>query len=205
MLNFLISELVNKNGTRLGSDNINLSVDDSISTSNSTLDPMFNPDTGEQIKSSSVQSTTQQGYKGWYSLLPMPSVKASSSINIDVYDNNIDHMKDVKKTSKQKSKKITKKKIDEMIEDLVRKKNSKDIINYMSDDNELKKDNDILEIDNISEENPLLVRKVKALIDIIEKNEANGEQKGIILNFLIKNIGTVDIPSNYKKEIMNNI
>ena len=46
----------------------------SKSASNSTLDPMYYQD-GDQIRNASVQSTRQQGYRGYYSLVPMPSVK----------------------------------------------------------------------------------------------------------------------------------
>ena len=65
MINFAnikipINELVNSDGTRIGADNVKLSVDNSKSASNSTLDPMFDAN-GNQLKNSSIQSTRQQG------------------------------------------------------------------------------------------------------------------------------------------------
>jgi len=84
-----------------------------------------------------------------------------------------------------------------MVEDIVTKKVTKDIFNL--------KKNEIPDIDAVAEENPILVRKLKNLIDIVSLNQATGEQKGIILNFLVSNIDTVNIPVEYKKEIIKNL
>jgi hypothetical protein len=84
-----------------------------------------------------------------------------------------------------------------MIEDIVNKKIAKDILNVRK--------NGIPDIDVVSEENPILVRKLKNLVDIVDLNQATGEQKGVILNFLINNIGTVDIPVEYKEEIVKKL
>ena len=67
------------------------------------------------------------------------------------------------------------------------------------------KKNEIPDIDVVAEENPILVRKLKNLIDIVSLNQATGEQKGVILNFLVTNIDTVNIPVEYKKEIIKNL
>ena len=84
-----------------------------------------------------------------------------------------------------------------MVEDLVTKQITKDVFNL--------KKNGIPDIDVVSEENPILVRKLKNLIDIVGLNQATGEQKGVILNFLIDNIGIVDIPTEYKQEIVKKL
>jgi hypothetical protein len=91
-----------------------------------------------------------------------------------------------------------------MVEDIVDKKFPKEVVDKITKYGDVNK-NGIPDIDIISEENPLLVRKVKNLIDIISKNQATGEQKGVILNFLINNIGTTDIPMEYKQEMLKKL
>jgi len=198
----IIKELVNKEGGKLGGDNVTLSVDNSKSASNSTMDPMFNPEDGDQLKNSVVQSTRQQGYRGWYSLVPMPAVRTSTANSIDYIDN-IDYMEDEKDT-KKKLKKTSKRKMEEYVEDIVSKKLSKDVLDKVNKDGDIRK-NGIPDIDVIGEENPILVRKTKNLIDIIKTNLATGEEKGIILNFLISNIDTLDIPSEYKQQMLKKL
>lgn len=181
--------------------------DDVKSTSNSTTDPIFNPEDGEQLKNATAQQR-QQGYRGYYSLVPMPAVK--TPIASDSYPTMVSYMddeEDVRKTSKinklknikikRKIKETSSDKMKGMVEDLVTKQITKDVFNL--------KKNGIPDIDVVSEENPILVRKLKNLIDIVGLNQATGEQKGVILNFLIDNIGIVDIPTEYKQEIVKKL
>ena len=44
---------------------------------------------------------------------------------------------------------------------------------------------EIGDLDSIRDTNPILIRKVGALKDIIEKNDASGEEKAVILNYLL--------------------
>ena len=247
----ILKELVDKDGVRLGGNNVKLSVDNSKSASNSTMDPMFNPEDGDQLKNSVVQSTHQQGYKDYpYSLIPLPA--RAAGIARTVGDDTTDFMSDEKESyrnkmrkkvqkaketaksqpgspkykpsntpekkgdnsyrdkmidkvtkAKERIKEASKTKMEEYVEDIVSKNFSKDVLDKIKSDGEIRR-NGIPNIDVI-EENPVLVRKVKNLIDIIEKNQASGEQKGIILNFLINNIGTVDIPNEYKQEMLKKL
>jgi hypothetical protein len=280
----ILNELVNSDGTRIGSNNVKLSRDNSKSASNSTMDPMYDPEDGHQIKNSVTQSTRQQGYRGYYSLVPMPSVRTPTA-SVYNYMNNIDYMGDeplhpesdftdigekrkwIKKVnneelewwedidglitslsdilevqidldylqdfeefmgypnweSKEEFEKYfidwwenkekyyagrmeesSKKKMKSMVEDIVDKKFPKEVVDKLKKYGDIRK-NGVPDIEVISDENPLLVRKVKNLIDIIEKNQASGEQKGVILNFLINNIGTVDIPTEYKQEMLKKL
>lgn len=200
MINW-INELVDKDGVRLGGNNVKLSVDNSKSASNSTMDPMFNPDDGDQLKNSVVQSTRQQGYRKFpYSLVPLPARAAGIARTVG---DDTDYMEDEKESYKNRTKKTSKNKMEEYVEDIVSKKFPKDVLDKIKSDGEIRR-NGVPNIDVI-EENPVLVRKVKNLIDIIEKNQASGEQKGIILNFLINNIGTVDIPNEYKQEMLKKL
>ena len=250
----ILSELVNSDGTRIGSNNVKLSRDNSKSASNSTMDPMYSPEDGDQVRNSVVQSTRQQGYRGYYSLVPMPAVRTPTA-SVYNYMNNIDYMSDesnfiedvdglVMSLSDKLNTKInlehlqdfeeymgypywqskeefenafvdwwdnkgvveesSKKKMKNMVEDIVDKKFPKEVVDKLKKYGDIRK-NGVPDIEIISEENPLLVRKVKSLVDIIEKNQATGEQKGVILNFLINNIGTVDIPTEYKQEMLKKL
>jgi len=281
----ILSELVNSDGTRIGGNNVKLSRDNSKSASNSTMDPMYDID-GDQIRNSVVQSTRQQGYRGYYSLVPMPAVRTPTA-SVYNYMNNIDYMSDeplhpqsdftdigekrkwIKKVNNEpeelewwedidglitslsdildvqidleylqdfeefmgypyweskeefenhfidwwenkekyyagKMEESSKKKMKNIIEDIVDKKFPKEVVDKIKKYGDIKK-NGVPDIEIISDENPLLVRKVKSLVDIIEKNQATGEQKGVILNFLINNIGTIDIPTEYKQEMLKKL
>ena len=217
MINW-INELVNKDGVRLGDDNVKLSVDNSKSASNSTIDPMYNPETGDQLKNATAQQR-QQGYRKFpWSLVPMPARTAGATSYMDDTEDVIEKGKEkwpkkgdkkqpvpppkhttnppFTKNPKEKLKEASRKKMEEYVEDIISKKNiSKDVLSK----------NGIPDVDNISEDNPVLVRKVKSLIDIISKNQATGEQKGMILNYLISNIGTTDIPIEYKQEMVKKL
>ena len=244
----ILKELVNSNGARIGADNVKLNRDNSKSASNSTMDPMYNPEDGKQLKNSRIQSTTQPGYRrNLYSLVPLTTSGKVSYMSDDSSNDwweNIEELANelsiVMKTvvteddlyefdefygnpnwdskeqylntfekwfpNKEKSKieESAKKKMKNMVEDIVDKKFPKEVVDKIKKYGDVNK-NGIPDIEIISEENPLLVRKVKNLIDIITKNQATGEQKGVILNFLVNNIDTIDIPSEYKKEIIKKI
>lgn len=249
----ILNELVNSDGTRIGGNNVKLSRDNSKSASNSTMDPMYDLD-GDQVRNSVVQSTRQQGYRGYYSLVPMPAVRTPTASvynymdNIDYMDDESDFTEDVNSIitslsseldtkidlndlqdfeeymgypywqSKQEFESAfidwwgdktnvvesSKKKMKNMVEDIVDKKFPKEVVDKLKKYGDIRK-NGVPDIEVISEENPLLVRKVKSLVDIVEKNQATGEQKGVILNFLINNIGTIDIPTEYKQEMLKKL
>ena len=127
-------------------------------------------------------------------LLPMPQAISYMS----------DEDEKTGKKSKEKIKKSSKKKMGEMVEDIVNKKFSKEVLDKVKINGDINK-NGVPDIEIISDENPLLVRKVKNLIDIISKNQATGEQKGVILNYLINNIGSTDIPMEYKSEMLKKL
>jgi hypothetical protein len=197
MINWIkinINELVNKDGTRIGSNNVKLSRDDSKSASNSTSDPIYDPETGKQLKNA-VSQQRQNGYRGWKATMLLPMPQAISYMS--------DEDKKIEK-NKEKVKKSSKKKMGEMVEDIVNKKFSKEVLDKVKINGDINK-NGVPDIEIISDENPLLVRKVKNLIDIISKNQATGEQKGVILNYLINNIGSTDIPMEYKSEILKKL
>jgi len=108
---------------------------------------------------------------------------------------------DDKKNSEVKEPKKIKKKI-------IKKKNIKEnIFTKKEFDKEFVKTNNtdsiqtkIGELNSIRDTNPILIRKVGALKDIIEKNNASGEEKAVILNYLLS-MDLTDIPSNQKEEL----
>lgn len=198
MINW-INELVDKDGVRLGGNNVKLSVDNSVSSSNSTIDPMYNPTNGRQLKNATALQR-QQGYrKSPYSLVPMPTMTPGKDPSIDYMDDE-EELSNPKKRLEDKSKQ----KMEEYVEDIVTKKFPKDVLNKVKSTDDIRR-NGVPDVEVIAQENPVLVRKVKNLIDIIEKNQATGEQKGMILNYLINNIGMVDIPSEFKQEMLKKL
>jgi len=200
MINF-VNEFIYFDGKRVPNR------DDVKSASNSTTDPMFDPEDGDQLKNATAQQR-QQGYRGYYSLVPMPAVK--TPLASDSYPTMVSYMDDEEETrEKPKNKRIkvknirkkikeaSKNKMEDMVEDIVNKKIAKDVLDV--------KKNGIPDIDVVSDENPILVRKLKNLIDIISLNQATGEQKGVILNFLLNNTDMADIPREYKEELKKKI
>ena len=197
-----INELVNKDGTRIGANNVQIGQNNSKSASNSTSDPMYDPEDGDQLKNA-VSQQRQNGQRGRNAgyLLRIPATSVGSSDGMSYMS---DEDKKRRKKSKEEIEKSSKKKMGEMVEDIVNKKFSKEVLDKVKINGDINK-NGIPDIEIISDENPLLVRKVKNLIDIISKNQATGEQKGVILNYLINNIGSTDIPMEYKSEMLKKL
>lgn len=104
---------------------------------------------------------------------------------------------------KSKLKETSKNKMDELIEDVFTKKDfDKDFITKKnSSDLRL---NAIQPMDSIKESNPIILRKVVILKDLIDKDDVTGEEKAIILNYLLS-INMTDIPQQYKEELKKKI
>ena len=63
---------------------------------------------------------------------------------------------------------------------------------------------EIPNLDSIRETNPILIRKVTALKDIIEKNNTSGEEMGVILNHILS-MDLKEIPKEYKNILKNKL
>ena len=99
-------------------------------------------------------------------------------------------------------KETSKGKMDSLIEDIFTKKDfDKEFVNKKNSDIRL---NGIQPLDTIKDTNPILIRKVQNLKELIEKNDATGEEKAIILNYLL-GIDMNDIPQQYKDELKKRI
>ena len=64
--------------------------------------------------------------------------------------------------------------------------------------------NEIPNLESLRETNPILIRKVSALRDIIEKNNTSGEEIGVILNFLL-DMNLRELPKDYKNILKNKL
>jgi hypothetical protein len=107
----------------------------------------------------------------------------------------------VKKSVEKKIEENSKKKIDKIIEDVFTKKDfDRDFVTKQSD----LRLNGIQPLDTIKDSNPILIRKVQTLKELIEKNDATGEEKAIILNYLL-DMDMTDIPNEYKNELKKKI
>tara|TARA_R110000868_G_scaffold46637_6_gene153856 strand:- start:1381 stop:2007 length:627 start_codon:yes stop_codon:yes gene_type:complete len=91
-----------------------------------------------------------------------------------------------------------KNKMNSLIEDIFTKKDfDKEFVDKKTKDFTL---NGIGDLETIRDTNPILIRKVGALKDIIEKNSTSGEEKAVILNYLLS-MDITDIPQEYKQEL----
>ena len=101
-----------------------------------------------------------------------------------------------------KLKESGKNKMNSLIEDIYTKKDfDKEFVEKRKKDLRL---NGIESLESIRETNPILIRKVGTLKDLIEKNSASGEEKAVILNFLL-DIDMTDVPQQYKEELKKKI
>lgn len=93
-------------------------------------------------------------------------------------------------------------KMDSLIEDIFTKKDfDKEFVEKTKND---LKFNEIKDLESIRDTNPILIRKVGSLRDIIEKNSATGEEKAVILNYLLS-MDLTDIPREYKEKLKKKI
>jgi hypothetical protein len=183
----LISELINKDGTRISGDK-KINQVNNMTASNLTTDDFV--------------STTRQGIS-FYNNFGRVYVGEDDDTNDGVKVPNGDKPKKTKKSKKRspmstKLKENSKKRMESIIEDIFTKKDfDKEFVEKKTKDLKL---NGIQDLEVIKETNPILIRKVATLRDVIEKNSTSGEEKAIILNYLLS-MDTTDIPTEYKEEL----
>jgi len=183
----LISELINKDGTRISGDK-KINQVNNMTASNLTTDDFV--------------STTRQGIS-FYNNFGRVYVGEDDDTNDGVKVPDGDKPKKTKKSKKRspmstKLKENSKKRMESIIEDIFTKKDfDKEFVEKKTKDLKL---NGIQDLEVIKETNPILIRKVATLRDVIEKNSTSGEEKAIILNYLLS-MDTTDIPTEYKEEL----
>lgn len=103
---------------------------------------------------------------------------------------------------------IAENKMKNMIEDIMRK-SSYDDMDFVSryDDFEISKETSIPLFTELKTkyEKPVLARKTLFLGDLMKKEIVNGEELAIILNHLLSVNEDIEIPKEYKKELINRI
>lgn len=98
---------------------------------------------------------------------------------------------------------IAENKIKSMIEDIVKNKiNNYDVIEKSDNDSNIIPD--LLHLKN-EHQRPIIARKTKYLGDMMEREGVNGEEMAIVINHLLSIIDTEQIPSEYKKILINKI
>ena len=88
----------------------------------------------------------------------------------------------------------------QMVEDILAKKSdNKDMIKK-SNSSDVNRNN-IPDIDDLSDKQMIVVGKLKDLIDTINGNNLSSEEVGIVMNYIVSNINTSNVPMDYKNII----
>lgn len=192
----LLREFVNKSGGRIGGD-YRIDQVNSMTTS-----PATPPPTSTDYRNSTRQGMSRYMYRSFYG-----EEDQTNDVELPEKDKKKKYPKKGKKKidseEKKKLKESSKFKIDELVEDIFTKKSfDSDIIDKIKS-SELRL-NAIPTLDVVKETNPILVRKVMALKDILDKSLPNGEELAIILNQIL-DVDMSKIPNEYKEELKKKI
>jgi hypothetical protein len=189
---FLLKEFVNKSGSRIKGD---YRIDQVNSMTTSPASP---PVTTSDYVNSTRQGMSRYMYRSFYG-----ENDETNDAEIPEEDKQKKYPKKGKKKVVKRLKESSKVKLDELINDIITKKNfDSDIINKIKT-SELRL-NAMPSLDIVKETNPILVRKVIALKDILDKNEPTGEELAIILNYIL-DTDMSKIPNQYKEELKKKI
>ena len=188
-MNILLKEFINKFGSPIGGD-YKIDQDDSMTTS-STTPPVTTDDF--------IKMTRQGPNRFMYRSFARENDDENKNAKLPKKD----RKKKYPKKPKQELEESSRFKMDELLEDIIDKKSfDRDIVDRLKQSK--MESESIPELDVIKDSNPILIRKVVALKDIIEKNNATGEEKAIILNYLL-GLDMTDIPTTYKEKLKNKI
>jgi hypothetical protein len=201
----LIKELVNKDGSRISGDE-KIDQDNNMTTSKITTDDAVR-----------MQRQGISWYTNFGRVYYNEDDDTNDGVNLPPEDEELKRKKGTKPKRKQKTQKPNigtpssknpklkesgKNKMNSLIEDIFTKKDfDKEFVEKRKKDLRL---NGIESLESIRETNPILIRKVGTLKDLIEKNSASGEEKAVILNFLL-DIDMTDVPQQYKEELKKKI
>jgi len=201
----LIKELVNKDGSRISGDE-KIDQDNNMTTSKITTDDAVR-----------MQRQGISWYTNFGRVYYNEDDDTNDGVNLPPEDEELKRKKGTKPKRKQKIqnpnigtpspknpklKESGKNKMNSLIEDIFTKKDfDKEFVEKRKKDLRL---NGIESLESIRETNPILIRKVGTLKDLIEKNSASGEDKAVILNFLL-DIDMTDVPQQYKEELKKKI
>lgn len=178
----LLNELVNKDGSRIKGDG-KIDQDNNMTTSKITTDDFVH--------------MTRQGisrYNNYGRVYYGEDDESKKDAKIPKEDRK--KKKPRKKPKIKQLKSESKNKMSSLIEDVFTKKDfDREFVKNGGNNMTTK---EIGDLDSIRDTNPILIRKVGALVDIIEKNSTSGEEKAVILNHIL-NMDLTDIPQNHKE------
>lgn len=186
-----LSELIDKSGAKIKGDKpLNPGATSSLTTD-------------DKIKMSRQTAMPKYLYRGFYGEEDETNVDAKIPEKKSGKKSKKKPTKKSKKNIKKSLKKESRNKMKNVIENIFTKKDfDRDIVdNFKYSDIKL---NGIPGLETISDTNPILIRKTSILKDIIEKNNATGEEKAIIINHIL-GIDMTDIPQAYKSELKKKI
>jgi len=186
-----IDELVNDDGSMIGGDErYNKGVDVKTGPINMTSD-----EKGVALDTDTFAAQTIQPRNWWWSLsYAYGQGNGKSQIGSNIgnggdegsFSESIDESE---LTSEQKMRK--------MVEDILSKQsNNQDLVKRGSNSDVNR--SGIPDIDDLSDTKMIIVGKLKDLIDSIGSSNLSGEEVGIVLNFLLGNIDSSQLPSDYK-------
>ena len=195
-----LSELVNKDGSRISGDE-KIDQDNNMTTSKITTD--------DKIR---MQRQGISWYTNFGRVYYNEDNETNDNVGLPPKDKEPKRKRGTKPKRKQKIQKpnvgipklkeIARGKMNSIVEDIFTKKDfDREFVDVRKKDLRF---NGIESLESIRETNPILIRKVSALKEIIEKNSASGEEKAIILNFLL-DIDMTDVPQQYKDELKKKI
>jgi hypothetical protein len=98
------------------------------------------------------------------------------------------------------SEELTESNIHKMVEDILNaRSNNKDMVKRAKN-NDVNRNN-IPDIYDLSDKQMIIVSKMEDLIDSINSNNLSGDEVGIVMNYLISNMDTSKVSSDYKNII----
>ena len=96
-----------------------------------------------------------------------------------------------------------------LVDEIIRNKKdiSRDVVKKIKEEDILKEPTSIPDISELKDvyEKPIVIRKINSLLDLIHKENINGDELAILLNYLIDNIGLESISEEHKELIGDKI
>jgi hypothetical protein len=186
-MNILLKELINKFGASIGGD-YRIDSDDSMTTS-----PTTPPVTTDDAIKYQRQGPNRFMYRSF--------AREDNEENKGKKLSKRDRSKKYPKKAKSELEESSRFKMDELIEDIFTKKDfDRDFVPKQSD----LRLNAIQPLETIKDSNPILIRKIETLRNLIETKDLTGEEKAIILNYIL-DMDITDIPVEYKVELKKKI
>ena len=92
-----------------------------------------------------------------------------------------------------------------IIEDLASKGDDRDMVRRYKDSDVNR--NEIPDLEELATtyKKPIVAKKAQALLNTFEMNKLNGEEIGIVINYILTNVDLSDIPQDYKNLLKRNL